>query len=531
MHGHRRGLINEPIQYSGCREVYSGPAPPFTESPQTSQQSFRRARPALLESLGKRLGNAVLPKNGFAGVAPPKAKWYETRHRSCVFMFSFHLQGNGRKLQRVTRSTAPRLSLMNWLRLAAVITCCLCSLSACKKASKAHKRPVLPLKVGMETVRKGDIRVGVQISGPLQFTIDTTVSAQIPAQVVSREVKDGQLVSAGDILLRLDDSKFLQAQERARAMLQKDRAAMHYAKSLLDKNRELWKTGAISETKFDKLQDDYRGLMQSVAANEASLAQTQEDLKHTLVRAPVSGVVSKRYIENGDWVSVGGKLFEISDYRRLYLRAFVSDTTLGKLDREKINADGIECAVKVDAFPGKAFPGRLTYLSAVADSNRLFEVRVYFDNEDVMCREGMFAHSRIPVRTIRGVLKVPLDALLRRIEDNGENRVYRINDQGNADLVMIKIGITDPWHAQVLEGLEEGERIIVQGKEIVRQGQPVEPSTLVGPSGQGSSANGGMPDLEKTGAGPKAEAPRTKSDKAARRGANETPPSGQADSR
>lgn len=80
--------------------------------------------------------------------------------------------------------------------------------------------------------------------------------------------------------------------------------------------------------------------------DRAALAKAKEDLNETRVKAPIAGRMSKRYVEKGDWVSAGGKLFRISDYQKIYLEAHVSDLDLAKLDVRKILKEGVDAEVK-----------------------------------------------------------------------------------------------------------------------------------------------------------------------------------------
>ncbi len=351
--------------------------------------------------------------------------------------------------------------------------------SGCSR--KQEKKPSLPpMKVGCVNVENGDIRRNLEMSGTLTFVANTTVSAEVSAQVQSIEVADGEAVDQRQALLIFDDTKINESANQAKATLQKDEATLAYNKSDWEKNLGLVQSGAISQTLYDQKLSSYQTSLGQVEADRAALAKAMEDLKKTKVVAPIKGLLSNRYVEKGDWVSEAGKLFQISDYSKLYLETFLTDVDVGKLNVRKISTQGADADVTVDSYPGKSFSGKLTYIQPVAQQSRLFQVRIYLDNPDMSLLQGMFARARTLVEVVPNVLRVPLDALLEQIRENNSNSVFQVDKDGKAQMNRIKIGLTDRKYAQVTEGLNEGDTVVVQGKEILSNGQPLEVNILPG---------------------------------------------------
>jgi membrane fusion protein (multidrug efflux system) len=156
----------------------------------------------------------------------------------------------------------------------------------------------------------------------------------------------------------------------------------------------------------------------------------------------------------------------------------------------------VDGEVSVDSYPGKIFKGKLTYIQPVASQARLFQIRIYLDNPDLVLLQGMFARGRIVVKTIPGVLRVPIGALMEQVRVNDTNTVFLVDQNKKAQLTRVKIGTTDPRYAQVLEGLKEGEMVVVQGKEILNTGQPLKTTEL--PSPQKSVASSDKETSEKS---------------------------------
>jgi RND family efflux transporter MFP subunit len=334
--------------------------------------------------------------------------------------------------------------------------------------------PVQPsIKVGAMVVDKGSIRTGLQVSGVMKFSANTTLAAEVSAQVDSIEVEDGQFVERGRLLLQLDRSKIRQTVEQASANLKRDEASLAFTRSELGKNRGLYESGSVSHSVFDQKLTAFQNAMAQVDADKALLDRATEDLKKTQVTSPIAGVLSKRYVERGDWVSEGKRLFQISDYQRIYLEAFLTDLDVGKLSPKRIRSKGEDAEVTLDAYPGETFSGRLTYIEPTASDNRLFEIRIYVANEDMRFLQGMMGRGKVLVKTISDVLRVPVVALLDEIKNNAENTVYAVDQDKRAKLTQIRIGATNHAYASILSGLEAGDVVVVQGKEVLASGQPL----------------------------------------------------------
>jgi membrane fusion protein (multidrug efflux system) len=369
---------------------------------------------------------------------------------------------------------------MTFYRLLMIVIVPLTVLAACS-SKQEQKPPPPPMNVGVLSVDRGDIEHTLDMSGTLTFIANTTVSSEVSAQVKSLEVTDGQPIKEGQLLLVFDDTKIRETANQAQANLQKDEATLTFNKTEWEKNLGLLKTGSVSQTQFDQKLSSYQNAVAQVEADKAVLAKANEDLKKTRVLSPITGLLSNRYIEKGDWVSEGGKLFLVSDYSRIYLEAFLSDMEVGRLDVGKVVREGVDGEVSVDSYPGKIFKGKLTYIQPVASQARLFQIRIYLDNPDMVLLQGMFARGRIVVKTIPGVLRVPIGALMEQVRVNDTNTVFLVDQNKKAQLTRVKIGTTDPRYAQVLEGLKEREMVVVQGKEILNTGQPLKTTELPSP--------------------------------------------------
>lgn len=358
-----------------------------------------------------------------------------------------------------------------------ILISCLFVLPACSRKQET-KPPPPAMSVGVVTLDRGNIEQTLDVSGTLTYVANTTVSAEVSAQVKSIEVQDGEPVEAGQLLLAFDETKIQATRDQAMGNLQKDEATLAFNKTEWEKNLELFKSGAISQTQYDQKFSTYRTTVGQVEAVRAALAKANEDLKKTKVMSPISGLLSDRYVEKGDWVSEGGRLFQVSDYSKIRLEAFISDMDVGKLNVKKAVTEGVDAGVTVDSYPGAVFKGKLTYIQPVANQSRLFQIRIYLENPEMRLLQGMFARGRIVVKTIPNVVRVPISGLLEQVRENDPNTVFMVDAEQKAKLTRIKIGRSDAQNVEVLEGAKEGDKVVVRGKEILSTGQPLQVTEL-----------------------------------------------------
>jgi RND family efflux transporter MFP subunit len=393
--------------------------------------------------------------------------------------------GNAWDLLPYLSSAAPEESIISSGRNCALRCAFLMMLVLFLSGCGSNREKPLPppaIKVQAVAVEAGEITQVLNLSGNLRFIANTTVASEVAAQVKSIEVRDGQPLTKGQTLLKFDETIIKAAADQAQGNLQKDEATLAFMKTDWEKNAPLLDSGAISRTTYDQKFSSYQNAVGQVEADKGALAKAREDLKHTVVVSPITGLLSGRFVEVGDWGSVGGKLFQVSDYTTVYVSVFLSDKDVGKLDFDKViqHGRGTAAEITIDSFPNKVFEGYVGYIQPVTNINRLFEVRIYIDNRDMKLLEGMYARAKIVVNRIPDVTRIPIPALLEQIRNNESNSVVRVDENGKAQITRIKIGATDRNFAQVLEGLTPGDVVVVEGKEVLNSGQPLD-ITMVPP--------------------------------------------------
>ncbi|MCS7171855.1 MAG: efflux RND transporter periplasmic adaptor subunit [Armatimonadetes bacterium] len=201
-----------------------------------------------------------------------------------------------------------------------------------------------------------------------------------------------------------------------------------------------------------------------LAQTRASLQQAESLLGERMVRAPVSGVVASRSVDPGDSVTPTTRLVQLVRLSPVEVVFSVPERDLRRI------RPGMEVVVRVDAFPGRAFSGRVSRMGPVlSPETRTATVRVEVPNADLALRPGMTARVELVLARRERVVTVPLHAVV----EGNRTRVLFVVEGGMARARAVELGISDGERVEVVRGVRAGEPVVVAGQEVLRDGMPV----------------------------------------------------------
>ena len=364
----------------------------------------------------------------------------------------------------------------------------LAAVSACSKrddASAAETAKTETMVVGLENITvatNGSIMIGPSISGTLEPDREAVLRAQVSGSVLQTYADQGQAVSAGTVLARLDATGIQDAYLSARAGLVAARNASDVASKDLARNEKLLAAGAIAERDIDQSRRSAIAAQAALEDAKSRLATAEKAYRSTTVTAPFSGIVSERPVSSGDVVQPGTALFSVVDPSSMRLEASVPAEQLASI------RIGVPVDFTVSGYPGRQFVGRITRINPTADpTTRQVRIYVSIPNEGRTLVGGLFANGRMSTATKMGLV-VPQSAVDVR---GSIPSVLRIR-QGKAEKVQVKIGLTDKTSEtiEVLSGLQAGDTLLMGAAMGMTPGTPVRISApTTGPaanSGKGS---------------------------------------------
>jgi RND family efflux transporter MFP subunit len=342
------------------------------------------------------------------------------------------------------------------------------AIAACGSNEAREPTEPAPIQIGSESVavvKREELRTGPIISGQLSAAREATVRAEVGGSLVQMTVDEGQPVKQGTVLARIAARDLSDAVTSARVGVEAAEAALSLARSEAQRTESLVKGGALAQRDLENAQNAVATAQSQLAAARARLSSAQAQLGDTVVRAPITGVVSDKPANAGDVVTPGTALYTIIDPSSMRLEASVRSDEIGALK------PGIRVEFTVRGYAGQTFSGRIERISPAADpATRQVPIFVSIPNVSGRLIAGLYAEGRVETE-VRRSLVVPGNAI---DETSGSPVVTRVRD-GKAERVNVKVGIRDrdTERVEVLEGLFEGDVLLTGAARSVTPGTAV----------------------------------------------------------
>lgn len=337
---------------------------------------------------------------------------------------------------------------------------------AARKKEQA-RTPVHELAQGdVAAIGARALSVSLPLSGSLAPLNQATIKAKVSGEIRETTVQEGQQVSSGQVLLRLDAADQRARLTQQQAMLDEAQARLSMASKNEANSQALLKQKYISQTAYDTTQNSVDLARASVKSAAAMVEIARIALADTVIRAPMAGIVSKRHVQAGEKVAPDMPVYTIVNLAQLTLEAPVPSA---EIPRIKI---GQEVRFKVDGFGARDFSGKVARINPTTESgSRAMLVYIAVDNGDGALRGGMFAKGSIVTERSSVAPMVPLTAL--RTEKHG-TVVYAVVDNKVVEQsVTLGLRNEDEGYAEVKEGLAPGTRVIVAKLDGVKPGHGV----------------------------------------------------------
>ncbi|GAB2850910.1 nodulation protein NolF [Pseudoduganella ginsengisoli] len=325
------------------------------------------------------------------------------------------------------------------------------------------------------------LSVSLPLSGSLAPVAQATIKAKVSGEVRETTVREGMAVTAGQVLARLDQADWQARASQQQAAVEEAQARLAMANRNHANSQALLKQNFISQTQFDTTANAVELARAAVKAAQAQLDLARIALNDSVIRAPFSGMVSKRHVQAGEKVAPDMPVFTIVNLSELTLEAQVPASDI---PRVKV---GQEVAFTVDGFRQREFTGKVARINPAAEAgSRAMLVYISVANHDGALLGGMFAKGGIVTARSPVMPLVPLSAVR---EEQGKQVVYKI-DKGNVVAQPIKLGLRneDQGYAEVTEGLTAGTQVIVAKLEGVKPGVKVK-APAAAPSPQQPSSD------------------------------------------
>ncbi|WP_128255093.1 efflux RND transporter periplasmic adaptor subunit [Falsirhodobacter deserti] len=340
-----------------------------------------------------------------------------------------------------------------------------------------------PIPVSFIEVKPEALPIVNELPGRISATRTAEVRPRVGGIVLERVFEQGSLVQAGDVLYRIDPAQYRVQVASAEGTLARARAAQQNAQNEADRQQELRERNASSGSAFDKAVSALAQADADVAVAQAQLQEAQLNLDYTEVRAPITGVIGRATITEGALVAAQTDVMAtIQQLDPVYADFTQSSSQVLMLRR------AMEAGQLVAAAPGEArvqifyddgtmydHPGKLLFSEATVDqSTGQVTLRAEVPNPDGYLLPGLYVRVRIEQAVREHALAVPQMAVQRNKE--GDTSVYVIGEGDKVQMRPITLGSSIGNRWTVTEGLQPGDRVVVEGAQKLSPDAQVQPS-------------------------------------------------------
>jgi HlyD family secretion protein len=385
-------------------------------------------------------------------------------------------------------------------------------------AFRIHQKKTAGTEVRMEQVSRRDLVSAVTASGKIEAKTSVDISADITGRIIEIAVREGDLVKKGQFLLQIDPAQYQAAVARAQGVVASTQATLLQTKATRDQAQRAWdrarqltqlgdnliapETAEQAQTALDVAEANYQATKAQLEQSRASLQEAKDNLGKTRLTAPISGRVVRLAVEQGEVAVPGtfsretGLLMTIADLSVILGKVQVDETDVVRLSQH----DSVE--VTIDAYPDTTFSGRVTKVShsakltptqtASGSNDRAvdFDVEITLRKPPADIRPDLSCTARIVTDTRDNALSIPIIALTVRdhekipneSEDTPAPRVDTLKAKfkkkeaegvfvvrnGVATFRPVKVGVAGDEYFEVVDGLREGETIVVGTYQAIR---------------------------------------------------------------
>ena len=357
------------------------------------------------------------------------------------------------------------MRMLRILRLGVALAAC--TLAACSKgeadaaAAKGGPRAagaaggMPPMAVEVAVAQRDTVVDAIDATGQIEAVQVIELRPEVEGRIERILVEEGRIVGRGTPLFKIDDAELRAQVDRATAERDLARQALTRTKGLLDQK-------ASTASELERAEATAR-------STQAQLDLLELRLARTTVRAPFAGVVGRRLVSLGDYVTTSTRLITLQTFDPQRAVFQIPERFADRLAlRQKV-------AFRVAALPGREFVGVVDFVDPVVQlPGRTLMAKARVANPRRELQSGMFIEARLATATRPDAVVIPEDAVLSL---QGSRVVWAVKD-GKADRRDVELGVRTPGFVEVKKGVQAGEQVVVGGAERLQPGAPVSPTVV-----------------------------------------------------
>ncbi len=305
----------------------------------------------------------------------------------------------------------------------------------------------------------------IQAAGDLIAKEDATISSEVGGLVTEILVDEGGALEKGTLVLEIDPERRQLELHSRQARVARAEAGLREQERETQRIETLGSRDIASQAQRDEAETQLQRARSELAEARAQLGLAERALRDASVRAPFPGLIARRFVSQGEFVSPGQKLFDLVALDPIEIEFRLAEVDCGRV------AIGSEIDVRVAPYPDEVFRASVSVISPRIDpATRTLRVKGVLANPDGRLRPGLFARVDLGVSDRSGVAMIPEDAMLQRADGAV---AFRLLDGSRVQRRVLTTGLFQDGYVEVIEGLEIGDLVVVRGHASLVDGAVV----------------------------------------------------------
>ncbi|UAK25068.1 efflux RND transporter periplasmic adaptor subunit [Sphingomonas nostoxanthinifaciens] len=337
-----------------------------------------------------------------------------------------------------------------------------------------------PAEVGVVTLKAERVETTTELTGRTNPTLASDVRPQVDGLILKRLFTEGTIVHAGQPLYQIDPRQYRASRDQAAGLLENSQATYAAAQAQAERYRALTDINAVSKQAIDNAVAQAREAKASIHQNAASLYAAKVNLDYTLVRAPITGRISRSAVTPGALVTASQTtaLATIQQLDPIYVDIVQSSDALLALRRSLAKGSVLPSAatVQLKLSDGSAYPhtGRIEFAEVTVDETTgTVTLRARMPNPEGILLPGMFVRVEAAQGIVPNGILAPQQGITRDPKGNATALVVGPDNKVAQRTVFTKQAIGDKW--LITSGLKPGDRLVVEGTDKAQPGAVVKP--------------------------------------------------------
>ena len=368
---------------------------------------------------------------------------------------------------------------------AAAAIAAISAISAVAACSKKEAPKALPPEVLYATVTQQDVPIGVEAVGQTRGSEEVEIRPRVSGYLTALDFKEGQPVKKGQLLYEIDSRSFAAQVDRLKGQLETAKASLLRAQQDVARYTPLVEQKAVSKMELDNAHASEASAKGAVASAEGALKDAQVNLSYCRITSPTDGVagISTKSVGNLVGPSDPQALTTVSKVDPIWVKVSIPEVQYLQISQrmaKRAKSDTAKRPIEMVLADGSVFPhpGTFRAMDARTDATTgTVSIDISFPNPDRILRAGQFARVRSVSEVLKGALVIPTRAIT---ELQGTQRVALIGAGDTIHLKTVKTGPNSGNMTVIAEGLQAGDRVVVDGVQRVRDGVVVR-ATLAPP--------------------------------------------------